>query len=152
MRPEDPNPITPNHFILGRPNTTSTVGEMDPKSICSRKQWRVQQQLMRRFWVRWINDYLPELTRRTKYYPETRPIEPGDLVLICDANQARGQWLCGRVEHVNIGTDGRIRTAEIRTTTGLMRRPVSKLAKLDVERNESPIGELMGPVMSPSID
>lgn len=66
VRPEDPYPITPNHFILGRPNTTSTVGEMDPKSICSRKQWQVQQQLMRRFWVRWINDYLPELTRRTK--------------------------------------------------------------------------------------
>lgn len=130
---EDLEPLTPNHFLLGRANITTTYGNVDPKPLCSRKQWRIQQQLMRHFWRRWIDDYLPELTRRTKFYKEVGPVAEGALVLVCDTNLSHRQWIRGRVESVTIGTDGRVRTAAVRTSRGLIRRPVSKLAILDVE-------------------
>lgn len=74
----------------------------------------------------------------------------GSLVLICDANQSRNQWLRGRVEEVVVETDGRVRTALIRTATGTLRRPVSKLALLEVEKGEPPVSGLTGPGMSPT--
>lgn len=138
VSPNDLEPLTPNHFLLGRTNSTTSVGEMvEPFQIRNKLQWRVHQQLMRHFWKRWVQEYLPELTRRTKYYKDVGPIEVGALVLVCDANQSRGQWLRGRIERVIVGTDGRVRTAEIRTKKGTMRRPVSKLALLDVDVSES---------------
>lgn len=132
VNPEDLEPLTPNHFLLGRANATTTIRDVDPKQLCTRKQWRIHQQLMRQFWKRWIDDYLPELTRRTKHYKEIGPIIEGALVLVCDANLSHSQWTRGRVERVIVGTDGRVRTAEVRTSRGLIRRPVSKLAILDV--------------------
>lgn len=39
---------------------------------------------------------------------------------------------------VIVGTDGRVRTAELRTSDGTLCRPVSKLAVLDV-LGESPV-------------
>lgn len=133
VSPSDPNPLTPNHFILGRTNSTTMPVEADRKQLSSRKQWRILQQLNNQFWRRWVQDYLPELTRRSKYHGEVGPIVEGSLVLVCDADRSRNQWVRGRVERVNIGTDGRVRTACIKTTGGVMRRPVSKLALLDCE-------------------
>lgn len=136
VSPTDLSPITPNHFLLGRTNSTTMTAPEDPKQMCSRKQWRVLQQLNNQFWRKWVNDYLPELTRRTKYHEEVGPITPGCLVLVCDANKSRNQWERGRVVEVIIGTDGRVRTATIQTKGGTMRRPVSKLAILDVDVGE----------------
>lgn len=45
----------------------------------------------------------------------------------------RNQYIRGRVEKVFIGRDGRVRQALVRTATGVYRRPVAKLALLDVE-------------------
>lgn len=130
-------PITPNHFLIGRANGITTAGDIDPKELCSKQQLRVHQQLMRCFWKRWVHAYLPELTRRAKHYRDVAPIRVGALVLICDSNQSRGQWLRGRVEKVVTGKDGRARTAEVRTSKGVLRRPLTKLAILDVEDSES---------------
>lgn len=113
VAPEDMEPLTPNNFLLGRANITATYVDFDPKQLCTRKQWRIHQQLMRHFWRRWIDDYLPELTRRTKYYKEVRPVAEDALVLVCDANLSHGQWTRKRVECVTVGTDGRVRTAAV---------------------------------------
>lgn len=55
----DPDPITPNHFLLGRVNSTTVPVQADERQLCSRKQWRVLQQLNNQFWRRWVSDYLP---------------------------------------------------------------------------------------------
>lgn len=150
VSPTDTSPITPNHFLLGRVNATTVPVVPDRKQLCSRKQWRVLQQLYNQFWRQWLQDYLPELTRRTKLYADVEKITKGSLVLVCDGNQSRNQWQRGRVEEVVVGTDGRIRTALIRTATGSLRRPVSKLALLDVDESEPPVDGLTGPGMLPT--
>lgn len=128
----DAEPLTPNHFLLGCSNSTQTPGPTDLRQICQRKQLNVLQQLKNRFWKRWIHEYLPVLTRRAKGFVEVAPLKPGDLVLICEDGQPRGQWRRGRVQEVFAGSDGRVRVAMVKTSGGILRRAVSKLAVLDV--------------------
>lgn len=129
-------PLTPNHFLLGCPNVVQTpvVGE----NVCLRKQWHILQQLKQTFWKRWVLEYLPELVRRTKWHQPVRPIQIGDVVVICDSGETRGEWKRGVVVDVVTAADGQVRTAVVKTSAGELRRPASKLAVLDVRGSESP--------------
>ena len=64
----------------------------------------------------------------------TTSLAVGDVVVVVNSNQPRGQWPRGRLEAVHPGSDGVVRVADVRTKSGLYRRPVVKLAKLDVLR------------------
>ncbi|XP_065365548.1 uncharacterized protein LOC135958579 [Calliphora vicina] len=131
---EDEEPLTPNHFLLGCPNTTQTpAGAKDEQPVVLKNQWRISRQLRDHFWNRWIKEYLPTLTRRSKWCQRTNPIAIGDLVLICDPAVSRRDCKRGRVEEVFKCRDGVIRRADVRTSTGILKRPVSKLAVLDLE-------------------
>lgn len=126
------DPLTPNHFLLGCPSNTQTPGDISNRELCSRKQWRVSQQLKDRFWRRWIQEYLPDLTRRTKWFKETKNLKIGDLVLICDNKLTSTDWRRGRIVDVFPGPDGRVRNAKVLTNDGILRRPTSRLAILHV--------------------
>ncbi|XP_069961860.1 uncharacterized protein [Bactrocera oleae] len=132
-------PITPNDFILGAANVAHTpIVDTDlEKTSVSRKQWRIARQLRDHFWNRWITEYLPTLTRRVKWCQRTKPMKAGDLVFICDPNVPRRECCRGKVERVYPGLDGEVRRADIRTSRGVNRRAVSKLAVLDVDGGES---------------
>lgn len=133
----DEEPLTPNHFILGEASGIQGPGPMDEKIWTLRKQWRVAQQLKNHFWSRWIVEYLPFLTRRTKWYKLEKPIQIGDLVIICDNNMVRNEWRRGIVSKLFPDKKNVVRTVEVSTSTGVLKRPVSKLAVLDV-RSECP--------------
>ncbi|XP_017470549.1 PREDICTED: uncharacterized protein LOC108362189 [Rhagoletis zephyria] len=126
----DADPLTPNHFLLGCPNFVQTSAV--PENGCLRKKWHVVQQLKQTFWKRWVLEYLPTLTRRTKWFRRVDPIKIGDVVLICDENESRGQWKRGIVVEAFVAADGQVRSALVKTTQGTLRRPASKLAVLDV--------------------
>ena len=57
----------------------------------------------------------------------------GDLVSIRDRTQPRNVYPRGIVTAVFPGKDGRVRQAEVRTATGLMLRPVDRMAVLRIE-------------------
>ena len=48
-----------------------------------------------------------------------------------DENSTRGLWPMGIVEKVNTGRDGLVRSAQIRTRTTKLVRPVTKLVFLE---------------------
>lgn len=129
---DEDEPLTPNHLLLGCSSSTQTPGPDDDKLLCMRKQYRVAQTLKNRFWKRWLLEYLPDLTRRAKGYDEQPQINVGALVLMVDTQLPRGQWRRGRVTEVFPGVDGRIRYALVKTAKDEYKRPVSKLAVLDV--------------------
>ncbi|XP_062549874.1 uncharacterized protein LOC134214528 [Armigeres subalbatus] len=128
----DKESLTPNHFLLG---SSSGVKQMPvlPTDYQStlRNGWKLAQHLSDGIWKRWIKEYLPVISRRSKWFEEVKEIEEGDLVLIVDG-AVRNQWIRGRVDKVVKGRDGRVRQAWVRTTKGVLRRPVVKLALLDV--------------------
>lgn len=127
-------PLTPNDFLLGEPNNAHTpIAEDVLQQVCVlRQQWRIARQLRDHFWKRWVAEYLPTLTRRVKWCQRKEPLREGDLVFICDPNIPRREWCRGKVEQVYPGADGEVRRVDVRTTSGVKRRAVSKLAVLDI--------------------
>ncbi|XP_073831550.1 uncharacterized protein [Musca autumnalis] len=45
VSPEDPDPLTPNHFLLGCANSTQTPAPFEPRLMSLRKQWRIVKNL-----------------------------------------------------------------------------------------------------------
>ncbi|XP_055619052.1 uncharacterized protein LOC129764216 [Toxorhynchites rutilus septentrionalis] len=125
--------LTPNHFLLGSSNGVhQPTTEFSGSSLVVKSSWYQIQHQLDIFWKRWIREYLPTLTKRTKWFGETKPLAIGNLVLIVEETRRNG-WVRGRVLEVVAGKDGRVRQAVVQTARGILRRPVSKLAVLEVE-------------------
>lgn len=133
---DDSSPaLTPNHFLLGSSNGMKPLVPLDDRGDLLKQNWRMSQALATQFWKRWLSEYLPEITRRTKWYVDTKPIAVDDVVIIVDPNLPRNCWPKGRIIATHPGKDGRIRSATVKTVNGVYDRPVSKLAVLDVRRD-----------------
>ncbi|XP_062542447.1 uncharacterized protein LOC134210417 [Armigeres subalbatus] len=130
--------LTPNHFLL-----FGTQGVVQPASVLNttgsslRDSWRLAQYLVDQFWRRWLREYLPTITRRTKWFEPVKPLEPGDLVLVVDEGKRNG-WLRGRILNVITAGDGQVRRAVVQTKNGLLHRPAVKLALLDLQTSGRP--------------
>ena len=61
---DDLEPLTPNHPLLMKTNSSLPPGVFDPTDVYSRKQWRQVQYLANVFWSRWLIEYLPTLQLR----------------------------------------------------------------------------------------
>ena len=108
----------------------------DGKSL--QRGWRFSQQLADAFWKRWLTAYLPVVTRRVKWFKHVKPIEVDDIVYIVDPNNPRNVWPKGRVVQVRVGTDGQVRSATVKTATGLYERPAAEIAVLGLNTTVSP--------------
>ena len=64
---------------------------------------------------------------------EVRQLEVNDLVWIVDENVKRALYKMGRVLEVFHGSDGRVRSALVKTEDGKLKRPVVKLAPMFYE-------------------
>jgi hypothetical protein len=85
------------------------------------------------FWRRWLKLYLPELTRRNKWHKPARTVQIGDVVVIFDDNHPRSYWKKGLVTEIHEGVDGIVRTVTLKTANGILKRPVAKIAVLDLK-------------------
>lgn len=141
--PNDPEALTPNHFLLGSSNGLPTTG---PCKEDDRRTWRASQALADHFWRRWLREYLPTLVPRGEPKNNARPLQIGDVVLVVDNTLPRNTWPMGIVVRTHPATDGSVRVVEIRTRTGVFRRPVSKLVVLEKKEEASratPGGEML---------
>ena len=88
------------------------------------------------FWKRWLREYVPTLSRRSKWSTSTRNMAEGDLVLVVESNNPRGRRPLGRIERVLPGDDGVVRTAQVRTKSGTYTRPIVKLCRLESDEQD----------------
>lgn len=138
---EDPEALTPNHFLLGGPGRVPQPGTFTEQDAVSRSSWRAAQRLADVFWLRWVKEYLPELQHRREPHGRGRPVEVNDLVQVVDPNLPRNVWIRGRVVATYPGPDGIVRTVDIRTKGGVLRRPVRKLVILPLPADDVPAPE-----------
>ena len=134
--PDDTEPLTPAHFLNVRPSVNIPPEVVDEKNKFSRKRWRQAQLLANHFWRRWLREYLPSLQERHKWQQEQRNVRVGDIVMVADDNVRRNQWILGRVLNVFPGSDGLVRSVEVRTRESMLRRPVTKLCLLEGVNDE----------------
>ena len=64
------------------------------------------------FCKKWTRDYFPSLPIQPKWRTAQQNLREGDVVLIQDANQIRGQWKLGTVLEAFPGGDGRVRKVQ----------------------------------------
>lgn len=132
--PDDLEPLTPAHFLLGHAPDSSSVVQSTESDICSRKRWRQSQVLADHFWRRWRKEYLPTLTVTQKWTEEVPNLRVDDIVLVNDNNEPRGNWPLARVIEVCPGSDGRVRVVKVKTSSGTLTRPVARLCVLEEAR------------------
>ncbi|XP_058452848.1 uncharacterized protein LOC131431259 [Malaya genurostris] len=129
--------LTPNHFLVGSSNGLKPLVPFDDSVSVVKQSYKTSQTLANFFWRRWINEYLPTITRRTKWFFPTKPILVGDIVIIADPKLPRNCWPKGRIVSTVISKDGQVRQATVQTATGLYQRPAVNIAVLDVGANSS---------------
>ena len=123
--------LTPNHFLLGSSNGHKPLGSFE-NDCDHRRHWRRIQHFADLFWKRWVNEYLPTLTKRTRWFTKERDLVVDDIVIIVDPTMARNSWPQGRIISVNRGKDNVVRSGTVKTQDGIFIRPATKLARLDV--------------------
>ena len=119
--------LTPNHFLLG--TAGSTMPSHQRADVDHRKRYARAQTYSDAIWDRWLKDYVPSLNRRSKWSAQPdRDLKTGDLVWIVEPTSPRGHYPLARVVKLNYGTHAVARSAELKTATGNLVRPVVKLA------------------------
>ena len=63
---QDDVPLTPNHFLHGQVGGQFAPESVDNTPFNPRKRWRRIQELMRHFWIRWMQEWIPNLNPRKK--------------------------------------------------------------------------------------
>ncbi|XP_053691378.1 uncharacterized protein LOC128739901 [Sabethes cyaneus] len=125
--------LTPNHLLLGSANGLKSWVTLDDSPVPLRNSWRHSQVLADTFCKQWVRDYLPTITRRTKWFTPVNPIMIGDLVITVDSKLPRNCWLKGRVIATCLAPDSQVRKATVQTASGgIYERPAVSLAVLDV--------------------
>ncbi|UYV72198.1 hypothetical protein LAZ67_9002154, partial [Cordylochernes scorpioides] len=148
---EDPNDLealTPAHFLSGP--STSNLPETDNQqanlSINLSSRWKHIQEFKKLFILRWKKEYVINLQKRGKWKSAKPNVKIGDLVLIMEQSISSSSWILGRVSKTFHGPDMLVRTVELRTGKGLLRRPVNKVAVLPVQSDltltTSPAGSM----------
>ena len=58
----DLSPLTPNNFLFGMAGSQVAAKAADGTGFSLRKRWRRLQEIVRQFWVRWKQEWLPVYT------------------------------------------------------------------------------------------
>ncbi|XP_055859438.1 uncharacterized protein LOC129921565 [Episyrphus balteatus] len=126
----DLNPLTPSHFLIGRPYTA--IPEPSCLEIPQNRlgRWQLIQNMMQGFWRRWHYEYLTSLQERAKWQKKTPNFKVGDLVVIKEPNIPPSRWALGRILVLHPGEDDLVRVVSLRTKNGIFKRPITKLAIL----------------------
>ena len=112
-------------------------GVFQEADVYSRKRWRAVQYMANQFWTRWRKEYLLSLQARSKWTDKKRNLMKGDVVLLKDEDVGRNKWPMGIVVDTFPGTDGLVRSVEVKVAAGsVLKRPVNKLVLL-LETSES---------------
>ncbi|XP_076383917.1 uncharacterized protein LOC143261233 [Megalopta genalis] len=136
--PNDLNPLTPGHFLIGDAPTALPSHDLTDIKTNRLSRFQLIQQMFQHFWQRWKREYLHQLQQRSKWRTSSpQALEVGTLVLIKEDNLPPLRWRLGRIKELHLGTDGGARVATVKTADGIFKRPVAKLCMLPIEDTDS---------------
>ena len=89
----DMEPITPNHFLLGRLSPNFPVGIFLDKSVTISSSWKQAQQISNQFRNRFLKEYMPTFLMRGERSTPAQNLQPGDVVCATILyHVGYGQW------------------------------------------------------------
>lgn len=134
--PQDPNPLTPGHFLIARPITSVLDQPLQHIPDSRLKSYQRCQKMVQAFWNKWRKDYLNHLQVRTKWKVKTPAIKIGDLVVIKEDNLRPCHWKLGRIQELHNGPDDLPRVVTLRCENTIVKRPITKICPLPREEKD----------------
>ena len=122
--------LTPGHFLIGRPLEALPDPAFSYRPVTLLRRWHLCQNLLRHFWQKWSVDYLTNLRKYTKWHKPSPNLSVGDVVVLNVTGLTPTTWVLGRVTEVFPGNDGLVRVVNVKTKSGVYKRPVHKLSLL----------------------
>ena len=142
----DAEPLTPAHLLYGRrldnvPDEQSENDNTDNMHTKVNKYYQRLRELICHFRSRWMHEYLTSLREFHRVTGNNeQSIKVGDIVQVHnDCN--RINWKLAVVQDLVRGKDGLVRSAVIRTDSGITNRPIVKLYPLEIHHklDERPV-------------
>ncbi|XP_058817215.1 uncharacterized protein LOC131680520 [Topomyia yanbarensis] len=137
---EDPNDIaalTPAHFLIGSTMHSLPEPELHRLPLNRLDHYQRLQRIYQQFWYHWRTEYLQELQRDSKVCHPNADIQPGRLVVLTDELQMPVKWPLARIIAVHPGKDKLVRVASLRTSRGVIVRPITKICLLPLEERDA---------------
>lgn len=137
--------LTPGHFLVFK--ALNALPEPDLSHLASNRlnQYQYLCRLVSDFWKLWSKEYCHRLQIRKKWKTAEPNIQPNQLVLIVEDNEAPTQWSLARVSSVVVGKDGLVRVANLLISTGdnkdgirgnkIIQRSIHRLSLLPIPDN-----------------
>ena len=123
-------PLTPGHFLIGRPLEALPDSSASYRSISLLRRWHLRQHLIRHFWKRWATEYIDIIRRFTKWHHPSRNLQVGDVVLLQEDNLIPTKWPLGCIVNTYPGKDEIVRVVDVKTSRGIYKRPITKITLL----------------------
>ncbi|XP_075257544.1 uncharacterized protein LOC142349699 [Convolutriloba macropyga] len=90
-QPDNEEPLTPNLFLIERAFNSLPPGQFGDQHLACLKTWKNSQKLMNHIWRRLVKEYLPTLSRRSKWSNSNdRPLKVDDIVWVLKDQTPRG--------------------------------------------------------------
>lgn len=126
----DPDPVTPNCLLMGRPDGSLPQVVYTKDELLSHRRWRHAQVLADHFWTCFIRLYLPVLQSRQKWQSSPADVTEGSVAMIVDPQLPRAMWPMGHIIKVHPSPDGHVRSADVKVRDRTYTRPVARLVIL----------------------
>ncbi|XP_075256011.1 uncharacterized protein LOC142348522 [Convolutriloba macropyga] len=109
----DPLPLTPNHFLLGRSPLNYPPGLFESQKVTVSRSWKSAQELASHFWNRFLREYIPNQQTRSKWNKTSENLNVNDLVWLLEDFTPRGLWPLAKVIEIYPGSDGVVRSVKL---------------------------------------
>ena len=130
----DPVPLTPGHFLVGRP-LRSLPPTTDENSTTKNyaERWTLILAMRNSFWATWKKEVLHQLIQTNKWRFPQRNLEVGDVVILHEENTPPSYWPLGRIVSVQTNRSGLVRVVTVKTANSILVRPIHKLIYLPLD-------------------
>ena len=126
-------PLTPAHFLIGRiidsKSSETDISKQPSNDLALRSE--IRNQTLNKFWNVWTKEYIRQLPP-IRGNDCNKKLHVGCIVLVNSDQTSRLQWPLGIVQQVFPGRDGFVRSVEIKTAKGLIRRPIQHIHCLEL--------------------
>ena len=120
-------------YQRGSPLLSPAEPDLDNENITLANRCQRLNIQHHQFCKRWKDEYLKELYKRYKRKKPKRPVEVNDIVVIKQNNLPPNEWVLGRVTKTLPGSDGLPRVVVLRTSTGTLTRPITKVVVIPTQ-------------------
>ena len=103
--PNDLQPITPSHFLLGRSAMDIPSTRDSDENLTLSQRFRLLERLKTKYWRSWYRDYLVTLQIKKRWLASGPKFAERELVLLAEDSLPPLRWQMGRIQKLYAGND-----------------------------------------------